>query len=73
MKFLMMCIVNNIGKIEGFVKKQGENLKEILKNGIHEGKSVRCGYKKCCNWCLKHVFDELSVKYVDFYECIHKI
>jgi len=33
-EFLMMCIVHNIGKIEGFVKREGKNLKEILKNGI---------------------------------------
>jgi hypothetical protein len=29
-EFLMMCIVHNIGKIEGFVKREGKNLKEIL-------------------------------------------
>jgi len=33
-EFLMMCIVHNIGKIEGFVKRECKNLKEILKNGI---------------------------------------
>jgi len=33
-EFLMMCIVHNIGKIEGFVKREGKNLKEILRNGI---------------------------------------
>ncbi len=33
-EFLMMCIVHNIGKIEGFVKRAGKNLKGILKNGI---------------------------------------
>jgi len=33
-EFLMMCIVHNIGKIEGFVKREGKSLKEILKNGI---------------------------------------
>jgi hypothetical protein len=33
-EFLMMCIVHNIGKIEGFVKREGKNLKEILINGI---------------------------------------
>ncbi len=33
-EFLMMCIVHNIGKIEGFVKREGKNFKEILKNGI---------------------------------------
>ena len=30
----MMCIVHNIGKIEGFVKREGKNLKEILIIGI---------------------------------------
>jgi hypothetical protein len=29
-----MCIVHNIGKIEGFVKREGKNLKELLKNRI---------------------------------------
>jgi len=33
-EFLMMCIVHNIGKIEGFVKREGKNLKEILINRI---------------------------------------
>jgi transposase len=33
-EFLMMCIVHNIGKIEGFVKREGKNLKELLKNRI---------------------------------------
>jgi len=33
-EFLMMCIVHNIGKIEGFVKREGKNLKEILIIGI---------------------------------------
>ena len=35
-EFQMMCIVHNIGKIEGFVKKEGINLKEILKNMIQK-------------------------------------
>jgi hypothetical protein len=29
-----MCIAHNIGKIEGFVKRGGKKLREILKNGI---------------------------------------
>jgi len=33
-EFLMMCIVYNIGKIDGFVKRESKNLKKILKNGI---------------------------------------
>jgi transposase len=33
-EFLIMCIVHNIGKIEGVVKREGKNLKEILKNVI---------------------------------------
>jgi hypothetical protein len=33
-EFLMMCLVHNIGKIDGFVKREGKNWKEILKNGI---------------------------------------
>ena len=32
--FLIMCTVHNIGKIDGFVKRKGNNLKELLKNGI---------------------------------------
>jgi Transposase DDE domain len=33
-EFLNMCIVHNIGKIDGFVTREGKNLKETLKNGI---------------------------------------
>lgn len=45
-EFMMMCIVHNIGKIEGFVKREGKNLKEILKNGIHGGNRLGVGTKK---------------------------
>ena len=30
----MMCVVHNIGKIAGALKRGGMNLKEILENGI---------------------------------------
>jgi len=42
---LMMRIVYNIGKIEGFVKREGKNLKEILKNGIKGANQFRAGMK----------------------------
>jgi hypothetical protein len=42
----MMCIVHNIGKIERFVKREGKNLKEILKNGIQGGNRLGVGTKK---------------------------
>jgi hypothetical protein len=45
-EFLMMCIVHNIGKIERFVKREGKNLKEILKNGIKGGNRLGVGTKK---------------------------
>ena len=45
-EFLMMCIVHNIGKIEGFVKREGKNLKEILKNGIQGVNRLGVGTKK---------------------------
>ena len=45
-EFLMMCIVHNIGKIEGFVKREGKNLKGILKNGIQGGNRFGVGSKK---------------------------
>jgi len=44
-EFLMMCIVHNIGKIEGFVKREGKNLKEILKNGIQGADQFEVGTK----------------------------
>ncbi|MCK5642977.1 MAG: hypothetical protein KAJ19_19375 [Gammaproteobacteria bacterium] len=39
------CIVHNIGKIEGFVKRVGKNLKEILKNGIQGVNQFGVGIK----------------------------
>ncbi|HJH28683.1 MAG TPA: IS1182 family transposase [Methanosarcinaceae archaeon] len=33
-EFLMMCVVHNIGKIAGALKKSGMNLNETLENGI---------------------------------------
>ncbi len=44
-EFLMMCIVHNIGKIEGFAKRKGENLKEILKNWIKGDNLFRVAIK----------------------------
>lgn len=44
-EFLMMCVVHNIGKIEGFVKREGKNLKEILKNGIRRVNQFGVGTK----------------------------
>jgi hypothetical protein len=44
-EFLMMCIVHNIGKIEGFVEREGKNLKEILKNGIQGADQSGVGTK----------------------------
>jgi hypothetical protein len=42
---IKQIVVHNIGKIEGFVKREGKNLKEILKNGIQEGNQFRMGTK----------------------------
>jgi len=72
-EFLMMCIVHNIDKIGGFVKRGGNNLKEILKNGIQGANQFGVGTKNVVIVVLKHVFGELSVKYVDFHVGMHKI
>ncbi|MBC2763034.1 MAG: hypothetical protein HF970_06935 [ANME-2 cluster archaeon] len=69
----MMCIVHNIGKIEGFVKREDKNLKEILKNGVQGVNQFVVGTKNVVIGVLKHVFGELSVKYVDFHVGMHKI
>ena len=68
-----MYTVHNIGKIDGFVKREGKNLKEILKNGIKGLNQYVEGTKNIVIGAKKHVFNELSVKYVDFHVCIHKI
>jgi len=72
-EFLIMCTVHNIGKIDGFVKREGKNLKEILKNWIKGLNQYVEGTKNIVIGAKKHVFNELSVKYVDFHVCIHKI
>ncbi len=72
-EFLMMCIVHNIGKNEGFVKREGKNFKEILKNGIEGANQFVVDTKNVVIGVLKHVFGELSVKYVDFHAGMHKI
>jgi len=69
----MMCIVHNIGKIDGFVKREGKNWKEILKNGIEGANMFVEDTKNVLIGALKHVFGELTVKYVNFHVCIHKI
>ncbi|MBC2702743.1 MAG: hypothetical protein HF976_15305 [ANME-2 cluster archaeon] len=72
-EFLMMCIVHNIGKIDGFVKREGKNWKEILKNGIEGANLFVVDTKNVLIGTLKHVFSDLSVKYVDFHVGMHKI
>ncbi len=62
-----MCIVHNIGKIDGFVKREGKNWKEKLKNGIKGANQFGGGTKNVVICAFKHVFGELSVKYVDFH------
>ena len=42
---MKQCIVHNIGKIEGFVKREGKNVKEILKNGIRGADQFEVGTK----------------------------
>ncbi len=44
-EFLMMCVVHNIGKIAGALKKSGMNLKETLENGIQGVNQTECGMK----------------------------
>jgi len=58
---------------ETWVTREGKNLKEILKNGIQRGNQFEVGTKNVVIGALKHVFSELSVKYVDLNVCIHKI
>ena len=72
-EFLIMCIVHNIGKIDGFVTREGKNLKETLKNGIQGANQSVVDMKNVVSCTLKHVFGELSVKYVDLNVCIHKM
>ena len=72
-EFLIMCTVHNIGKIDGFVKREGKNLKEILNNGIKGINQYVEGTKNVVIAAKKHVFNELSEKYMDFHICIHKI
>ncbi|MCD4809401.1 MAG: hypothetical protein K8R17_05835, partial [Methanosarcinales archaeon] len=72
-EFLMMCIVHNIGKIDGFVKREGKKWKEILKNGIEGANLFVVDTKNVLISALKHVFGEPTVKYVDFHVCMHKI
>ena len=71
--FLIMCTVHNIGKIDGFVKRKGNNLKELLKNGIQGANQFWVITKNVVIAALKHVFGELSVKYVDSHVFMHKI
>jgi len=72
-EFLMMCIVHNIGKIDGFVNREGKKWKEILKNGIEGANLFVVDTKNVLISALKHVFGEPTVKYVDFHVCMHKI
>ena len=72
-EFLIMCIVHNIGKIDGFVTRESKNLKEILKNGIEGANQFVVDTKNVVTGALKHVFGEFSVKYVDFHVFMHKI
>ena len=72
-EFMIMCIVHNIGKIDGFVKREGKNLKEILNNGIEGANQFGVTTKNVVIGALKHVFGELSVKYVNFHVFMHKI
>jgi hypothetical protein len=69
----MMCIVHNIGKIDGSVKREGKNWKEILKNGIEGANLFVEDTKNVLIGALKHVFGELTVKYVNFHVCKHTI
>ncbi len=70
-EFMIMCIVHNIGKIDGFVTREGKNLKEILKNGIGGANQFVVDTKNVVTGALKHVFGELSMKYVDFHVFMH--
>ncbi len=72
-EFLMMCIVHNIGKIDGFVKREGKNLKEMLINGIEGVNQFVVDTKNVVIGALKHVFGELTVKYVNFHVGMQKI
>jgi len=36
-EFIMMCIVHNIEKIAGFLKRKAKDVKEVLRNGISGG------------------------------------
>ena len=72
-EFMIMCIVHNIGKIDGFVKREGKNLKEILENGIQGVNQFGVTTKNVVFGALNHVFGELSVKYVDLHVFMHKI
>jgi len=40
-----MCVVHNIGKIAGALKKSGMNLKETLENAIQGVNQTECGMK----------------------------
>ena len=64
--------MHNIGKIDGFVTREGQNLKETLKNGIQGANQCRVITKNVVIGALKHVFGELTVKYVDFHDLCTK-
>ncbi|MBC2698102.1 MAG: hypothetical protein HF976_15555 [ANME-2 cluster archaeon] len=55
------------------MKREDKNLKEILKNGVQGVNQFVVGTKNVVIGVLKHVFGELSVKYVDFHVGMHKI
>jgi len=51
--------VHNIGKIDGFMKREGKNLKEILINGVKGLNQYVEGTKNIVIGAKKHVLNEL--------------
>jgi len=65
-EFLMMCIAHNIGKIEGVVKRDGKNLKEILGKWMQGTNQIGVDVKNIAMSFKVNVLSGLCVMYVDF-------
>ena len=55
-EFVMMCTVHNIKKIADFIKREGKNLKKMLKMIVGEGSK---------SWNKEEFERELQISYVD--------
>jgi hypothetical protein len=65
-EFLMMCIAHNIGKIEGVMKRDGKNLKEILRKWMQGANQIGVNVKNIAISFKNEVLSGLCVKDVDF-------